>query len=547
MGNLRSAKIYFTILLRLLIYVPTPSFAAVDHRGTEFWLVFTSIGVQDPMIMITSDGPVTGMITDNGGLVAEPFSLPCEGSTVVSIDRLVRISGSDIIEQKGIRVSSSEDITVFGLDLRDNGNDGFLALPTSALSLDHVSLAYRSILGAPSERFTIVATQDSTGVTIVPAADAGARLAGTPYSISLDSGESYSLLVGTATDNLTGSRVTADKPIAMFGSNFATTVPVGSGASNHLVEQLPGVDHWGTTHLSMPLATRTDYTVRVLSANDSTGVTIDGSPVVTLQANEFYETILSSAAEIVGSNPILVSHYAHGSAYDGAVGDPHMALVPPTTKYYGGGIFHVPDLPNFTHFLNVVVPDTAIGFVSLDGNPIPASEFVSIGSSGFSGAQIQIMNAGNHRLTTPQPISAWIYGWESDDSYGWPLGYSENPPIYPLGIPCPSSTPTPTPAATVTPTFTPTPEESLRVWPIPFNPSTAFGGVLKAETMPEGSSLRIFTVSGELVADIQPVSGRAEWDGKNKTGRMVSPGTYYYRIQMGKKSMKSGTVVVVDQ
>ena len=76
-----------------------------------------------------------------------------------------------------------------------------------------------------------------------------------------------------------------------------------------------------------------------------------------------------------------------------------------------------------------------------------------------------------------------------------------------------------------------------------YPPGCMLNGVL--EVVPDGASLKIFTVSGELVADIQPVNGRAEWGGRNKQGQRVAPGTYLYLIQKGKETLKAGKIILV--
>ena len=68
---------------------------------------------------------------------------------------------------------------------------------------------------------------------------------------------------------------------------------------------------------------------------------------------------------------------------------------------------------------------------------------------------------------------------------------------------------------------------------------------MKAEMIQEGGILKIFTISGDLVREIIPKNGRAEWDGRNQRDRMVASGTYYYLIQRGKEVLKTGKLVVI--
>ncbi len=109
-----------------------------------------------------------------------------------------------------------------------------------------------------------------------------------------------------------------------------------------------------------------------------------------------------------------------------------------------------------------------------------------------------------------------------------------------------TSTPTKsvTPMATATPTTTLTPVCESHVWPDPFNPAYASGGVLKVSCVPSGGTVSFFTLSGELVKKIQEVDGMAFWNGQNQNGALVSTGVYFYVIQQGEKLTRSGKLIV---
>ncbi len=105
----------------------------------------------------------------------------------------------------------------------------------------------------------------------------------------------------------------------------------------------------------------------------------------------------------------------------------------------------------------------------------------------------------------------------------------------------PTPTPTDTPTLTPTPTATPTP--GLHLWPNPYNPISAVRGTLKCAVMPAGARLSIFTVSGEKVFRRAEAGGWVEWDGYTPQGKPVSPGIYYYVVDLGKEILKKGTVL----
>ncbi len=109
-------------------------------------------------------------------------------------------------------------------------------------------------------------------------------------------------------------------------------------------------------------------------------------------------------------------------------------------------------------------------------------------------------------------------------------------------------TPTKTPMPIITPTFTPTPVpvyNEIVVYPNPFNPGKAVNGTLKFKGLPEGVVVKLFTITGELVWWAAEQNDCAFWDGRNREGAKVSPGTYYYTMTREKKVLKRGKIVVL--
>jgi len=72
-----------------------------------------------------------------------------------------------------------------------------------------------------------------------------------------------------------------------------------------------------------------------------------------------------------------------------------------------------------------------------------------------------------------------------------------------------------------------------QVYPSPFNPSKAVGGVLKFSQLPNDSRVTILGISGRKIRVLTGVvRHRLEWDGKNEAGDDVAAGFYLYVIEM---------------
>jgi hypothetical protein len=100
-----------------------------------------------------------------------------------------------------------------------------------------------------------------------------------------------------------------------------------------------------------------------------------------------------------------------------------MMLIPPFEQFLAGYTVTTPASGFATNFINVVAPNAAVGSILLDGVAIPPAAYTPIGASGFSGAQRPVA-LGTHNLSGPLPFGAFMYGFDSFDSYGYPGGMS---------------------------------------------------------------------------------------------------------------------------
>ena len=260
------------------------------------------------------------------------------------------------------------------------------------------------------------------------------------FTTNLQKGEAYQ--ISSYSGDVTGTRVTADKPIGVFAGDTLTDVPDGgTAAGNPLVqEQLP-VDQWGTNVLALSFAGRTGGdTYRVLAAYSNTVVTItmtNGTIVVTNQAGQFYEkTNIDGPVEFQATKPIQVAQFSNGNLFDNIFdpdsiiyteGDPCEILLPPTGKYLTSYtiVTLTNDLPDQAigdfdeNFLNLIVTQSAITNTLVDGSYIASTNFVAIGTSGYYGAQITITNSGAHTVSSSQPVGVEVYGFGGADAYGY--------------------------------------------------------------------------------------------------------------------------------
>lgn len=357
------------------------------------------------------------------------------------------------VEGMAVHVVSDTEIAVYGMSHKRFSSDAFMAMPVDVLGTEYRAMCYPSSAfdDTPGE-FWVIAVQDSTNMTITPTATTSTGSpAGQPIKVLLNRGDVYLVtgIMGIIGNDLTGSLIESELPIAVFSGHERTEIPNGARnrdpedpseflqtSRDHLVEQLPPVSAWGDSALVIPFATADNPDlVRIVSAEDSNTVTINGTTTVTLNAGKFYEiNVLQGPASISATNPILVGQYMHTSEFgldngfqvdprNPAYGDPALALVYPVEQFAKSYTFiSVVNNRAFTgNFVNVVVEQAGITSMQLDGQSIAASQFRPITGSDYFYAQVQLQQ-GTHNITGNKPFGITVYALGPVDSYAYTGG-----------------------------------------------------------------------------------------------------------------------------
>ncbi len=423
-------NIYLRYFLSLLLVVSgiysTALQAAVDSRGTEFMFAFppnyTNNG--NLTLFVSSETDAQGTIEITGLGFVENFSVTANTVTEISLPSQAQVTNVNSAIERGIRIVSDNEISVYGLNQYRYSTDAFLALPVDTLGLEYLNISYPGLSSYPSQ-IMVTGVYDDTEIKITPSGTANGHSAGVEFSVVLNAGESY-LLQANGSADLTGTELSASAPISVMGAVKCVNVPVGYGYCDHIVEMLPPVSTWGQSFVTVPLSTRKKGEVfRVLASEDNTEVLLDGSLVATLQRGESHEQVLTKRAVIETTAPALVAQYSPGQSFDGVISDPFMMLIPPSEQFLDQYNFStLTSNAGFDNsFVNVVAPVSALSEMKLDGQIVDPADFLPIGNSGFSGAQIQV-DGGTHNIVATEPFGIYVYGFGNYDSYGYPGGMS---------------------------------------------------------------------------------------------------------------------------
>ncbi|CAH1244449.1 PKD1 [Branchiostoma lanceolatum] len=437
-----------------------------DNRGTEFILGFIENSQRDeqvPKLLITGTRttPTRVTVTVRASSFTTSVSVTTGQVTVVPLPPSdVEMIGS----QKGnwaVSVTADEEIVVYGT----SRGDGFLALPTDVLGKEYfvpcstVMMVSRSVssggetgmmmmmameMAAIPTEFGVVGVQDGTTVNIIPTTsvtfDGQSYSTGDTITVTLNRMESLQLQ--TQVGDLTGSKVTSDKPVAVFSGNKFNLAFDADGNEGQVLEMVPPVDTWGKEFVVVPLSdSNGDSKIRVLAARDNTQVRITGQSARTLAAGKYWELSLQSDqySYVSATAPVLVIQHRVKLIND-IPSDDLMMVIPPVSQFVTEYSFTA--TPGAQHHVNIVIKTSEIGGLRLDGAALDvSSNWTAVPDTDMSAARVDIP-AGTHTLAHDSPVVPFgvILLWyteNTDSMYGYPVGFR----LTEIAPPCPRSLP----------------------------------------------------------------------------------------------------------
>ena len=233
---------FFSVLLN--VQADNPPAKDPCHYSTEgkdFWLGFMQnrkTGASH-YTEITVTSRVGSEITVTYGpneVLLGKYMVGANASVPIPIDyNLLESSGSETTENKGIHVVSTNPVNVYALNYRTQSSDVAVIYPTESLGSEYYAMCYSPRYTSNNEsnsEFMIVATEDNTIVKITPSrnTDQG-KTANAIFSISLNKGQTYQVQSSntdaSGREDLTGSYVLANKPIAFFSGSKAKKKAMG--------------------------------------------------------------------------------------------------------------------------------------------------------------------------------------------------------------------------------------------------------------------------------------------------------------------------------
>jgi len=385
----------------------------------------------------TTDQLAAITVTKGGNQVAE-FDVPASSVTVQDlpwVNALTKGHGpSTVVTDGAYRVRSTVPVTIYQFNPLESTttNDAALLLPVNTWRNDYIVAAWPHWSGTYPGFYTVVAQNDDTTVTLDPSATGTNVQAGGGVGANGEGvvvlGEGDVLQVMSSSGDVTGTIVSADKPIQVFGGHECTNVPLNITACDHLEESMFPIDTLAKEYIvAPPVQVPNDdldkaQVVRVIATEDDTTLTFEPDQPVNkslANAGDFVEMSLTTAAFKVSSDKkIMVSQYMVGQSANFGTSDPSMVLAVPTEQYRTNYLFYA--APSWTkNYVDVIGPNGANATV--DGGAVMG--WKPIGGSGFSVAHVELdKNLATHTVESNQKVGITVYGVQSSGSYWFPGG-----------------------------------------------------------------------------------------------------------------------------
>jgi len=382
--------------------------------------------------------------------------LPQASATVSLVDSLVRRPLIDIPDSAlsdAIEVTSDRPISLLCFFYTPHGSEAFVPLPVSHWGTEYFAMSLRNSLYfhagnrgdleeniypdyAPGQ-ILIIAAEDATDVTI-EATTPTRHFSDT--TIRLNSGQVYLVqtqdpwaTTDTTTRDLSGTRVTATRPIGVLSGNTRSTggfggmylrLPTWNSLNNTLIEWLPPATAGGNTFVYRPCFTRsneqTEEIIRVYAV--SPGITSvaasNGFPLRQMTMGEYLQYsycadpalgaprgAFSSPFALRTDRPAIAMVVTASLAEPGGLladssttflsWSPAMSLLEPRERWITFGRFHLPTAPTWMEHYVAVVADSGarvwIDTTEVNFEPEP------VGGTPFQHARV-MLPAGDHAI-----------------------------------------------------------------------------------------------------------------------------------------------------
>jgi len=364
-----------------------------------------------------------------------------------------------VYEKIAIHITSDEPISIYALTRYKHTSDAYLALPVEILGEEYIVASYGTINNgrSPSE-LAIIGTDDDTRVTFTLGGNEYTRTMsglkpGERQTRNLNKGDVWLISGNGDLSDLSGSIVSADKPVGVISGHYCAYVPMGTPACDCLSSMELSTDDWSHEIIVPNIFKRKKGSIiKVFAKEPHTKIFRDGVLLGTIRKaggveGEGYFHIRTNLGDsrpiiISGDKPISVTLFNTGQEDDKVQTDPFQMVLAPLALFQYNMLFATPGLRGVEGFSENYV---ALVFSSEDGLIPNHFYFGALYNNSFNWHQLNslfdntnIMYAGElfgkqyyiktiflpddgvYGIRAAEPFMSYSYGFSEFDSYGFP-------------------------------------------------------------------------------------------------------------------------------
>jgi len=377
------------------------------QTDTDFWFVAPEVTVNhgdSPILLrisaLATASQVIVTLPANASFVPIVVTISPNSTSTIDLSpfqTLIENQPADQILNKGIHISASAPVTAYYEVNSFNNPEIFALKGGNAKGLNFYTpfpsdFDNGSYSPPANSAFEIVALENNTLVTITPSASIIGHASGVPFTISLNSGQTYSGVASSANAILrpTGTHITSSKPICVTVKDDSA---INQNCRDLMGDQIVPTTVIGTEYIIMKGFLNNTEKAYILATQDNTEIFVGGSATAAATLNTGQQVtldIIPAYTYVTASKPVYVLHVAGFGCELGSAILPSIECTGSTSVYFTRST-------NELFGLNIMIKTGSEGFFSLNGSNtlVPASAFSPVpGSSGaWVAAQISFTEA----------------------------------------------------------------------------------------------------------------------------------------------------------
>lgn len=386
--------------------------------GLTFAVVIENPGPDDATITITQSQFFSPMVVSAPAGEATPIELPW-------VDKLAYSLKGELVYEGAYRLRSDRPVRAIQYSTFDAeaSSDSSLLWPRHVWGTEYFAGTRESvhfdnqfypgawaIVGGDAAAKVVVTSRPGTKSKAGP----GIGLDGSGM-LTMNRGDVLQIPSDEDGD-VNGARISADKPILVFGAHMCAFAPEKVPWCDHLEDAMLPTSQLGTVHVPVPpmradpQTGRRDQVVRVIATDGPTALTYDppqdGLPSSIPGTAAFVELPPSNELyALITDKPVVVLQFMTGNKWDSEPGDPSLLATLPTARFATTHFVHTPP-----QWLPVDIDITApVGAtVTIDGAPIDG--WVPVGTSGLQVAHVRFDDdVGLAQIVGDEPIAVGVY------------------------------------------------------------------------------------------------------------------------------------------